>query len=198
MGPIWPKSTSSRGLSFFSLWACLIGLGDDLTSAQAAQKPLPDAPNTRTTICSSMTRPGITSSRRQCIWQARPGTCTNVTCLPWGERFSRKRARMARSAWLGNSVAPPRNMPWSIFCRRNCRRIISCRSAATFSTTRKASVQATRHGTRRIRLRGVTGSAQAFRSVRNCVFERALDRKAYDYGRRQNQLTVASDLIFHF
>jgi hypothetical protein len=29
-------------------------------------------------------------------------------------------------------------------------------------------------------------------------FERAWDRKAYDYGRRQNQLTVASDLIFHF
>jgi hypothetical protein len=29
-------------------------------------------------------------------------------------------------------------------------------------------------------------------------FERAWDVKAYDYGRRQNQLTVASDLIFHF
>jgi hypothetical protein len=29
-------------------------------------------------------------------------------------------------------------------------------------------------------------------------FERAWDRKAYDNGRRQNQLTVASDLIFHF
>jgi len=29
-------------------------------------------------------------------------------------------------------------------------------------------------------------------------FERAWDRKAYDYGYRQNQLTVASDLIFHF
>ena len=29
-------------------------------------------------------------------------------------------------------------------------------------------------------------------------FERAWDRKAYDFGRRQNQLTVASDLIFHF
>jgi hypothetical protein len=29
-------------------------------------------------------------------------------------------------------------------------------------------------------------------------FERAWDMKAYDYGRRQNQLTVASDLIFHF
>jgi hypothetical protein len=29
-------------------------------------------------------------------------------------------------------------------------------------------------------------------------FERAWNRKAYDYGRRQNQLTVASDLIFHF
>jgi Putative beta-barrel porin-2, OmpL-like. bbp2 len=29
-------------------------------------------------------------------------------------------------------------------------------------------------------------------------FERAWDQKAYDYGRRQNQLTVASDLIFHF
>jgi hypothetical protein len=29
-------------------------------------------------------------------------------------------------------------------------------------------------------------------------FERAWDRKAYDNGRRQNQLTAASDLIFHF
>lgn len=29
-------------------------------------------------------------------------------------------------------------------------------------------------------------------------FERAWDEKAYDNGRRQNQLTVASDLIFHF
>jgi hypothetical protein len=29
-------------------------------------------------------------------------------------------------------------------------------------------------------------------------FERAWDRKAYDIGRRQNQLTAASDLIFHF
>jgi hypothetical protein len=29
-------------------------------------------------------------------------------------------------------------------------------------------------------------------------FERAWDRKAYDNGLRQNQLTVASDLIFHF
>jgi len=29
-------------------------------------------------------------------------------------------------------------------------------------------------------------------------FERAWDRKAYDDGRRQNQLTVAGDLIFHF
>ena len=29
-------------------------------------------------------------------------------------------------------------------------------------------------------------------------FERAWDRKAYDVGRRQNQLTVATDLIFHF
>jgi hypothetical protein len=29
-------------------------------------------------------------------------------------------------------------------------------------------------------------------------FERAWDRKAYDNGRKQNQLTVASDLIFHF
>jgi len=29
-------------------------------------------------------------------------------------------------------------------------------------------------------------------------FERAWDMKAYDYGRRHNQLTVASDLIFHF
>jgi hypothetical protein len=29
-------------------------------------------------------------------------------------------------------------------------------------------------------------------------FERAWEMKAYDYGRRQNQLTVASDLIFHF
>jgi hypothetical protein len=29
-------------------------------------------------------------------------------------------------------------------------------------------------------------------------FERAWDQKAYDNGRRQNQLTVASDLIFHF
>jgi hypothetical protein len=29
-------------------------------------------------------------------------------------------------------------------------------------------------------------------------FERAWDRKAYDNGRRHNQLTVASDLIFHF
>ncbi len=28
--------------------------------------------------------------------------------------------------------------------------------------------------------------------------ERAWDRKAYDYGRRQNQFTAASDLIFHF
>ena len=29
-------------------------------------------------------------------------------------------------------------------------------------------------------------------------FERAWDQRAYDDGRRQNQLTVASDLIFHF
>ena len=29
-------------------------------------------------------------------------------------------------------------------------------------------------------------------------FDRALDRKAYDSGRKQNQLTVASDVIFHF
>jgi hypothetical protein len=29
-------------------------------------------------------------------------------------------------------------------------------------------------------------------------FERAWDKKAYDNGRRNNQLTVASDLIFHF
>jgi len=29
-------------------------------------------------------------------------------------------------------------------------------------------------------------------------FERAWDQKAYDNGRKQNQLTVASDLIFHF
>jgi hypothetical protein len=29
-------------------------------------------------------------------------------------------------------------------------------------------------------------------------FERAWDRSAYDNGRRQNQVTVASDLIFHF
>jgi hypothetical protein len=29
-------------------------------------------------------------------------------------------------------------------------------------------------------------------------FERAWDRKAYDNGRRHNQLTLASDLIFHF
>jgi Putative beta-barrel porin-2, OmpL-like. bbp2 len=29
-------------------------------------------------------------------------------------------------------------------------------------------------------------------------FDRAWDRKAYDNGRRQNQLTLASDLIFHF
>jgi hypothetical protein len=29
-------------------------------------------------------------------------------------------------------------------------------------------------------------------------FERAWDRKAYDNGRSHNQLTVASDLIFHF
>src|ERR1700733_4646849 len=29
-------------------------------------------------------------------------------------------------------------------------------------------------------------------------FDRAWDQKAYDNGRRQNQLTVASDLIFHF
>jgi len=29
-------------------------------------------------------------------------------------------------------------------------------------------------------------------------FERAWDLKAYDNGRRHNQLTVASDLIFHF
>jgi hypothetical protein len=29
-------------------------------------------------------------------------------------------------------------------------------------------------------------------------FERAWDQKAYDNGRRQNQLTVASDLLFHF
>lgn len=30
------------------------------------------------------------------------------------------------------------------------------------------------------------------------IFERAWDKKAYDNGRRHNQLTVASDLIFHF
>jgi len=29
-------------------------------------------------------------------------------------------------------------------------------------------------------------------------FERAWDMKAYDYGRRKNQVTVATDLIFHF
>ena len=29
-------------------------------------------------------------------------------------------------------------------------------------------------------------------------FERAGDRKAYDFGQRRNQLTIASDLIFHF
>ncbi|HTC48558.1 MAG TPA: outer membrane beta-barrel protein [Candidatus Aquilonibacter sp.] len=29
-------------------------------------------------------------------------------------------------------------------------------------------------------------------------FERAWDQKAYDNGRRQNQLTIASDLLFHF
>jgi hypothetical protein len=29
-------------------------------------------------------------------------------------------------------------------------------------------------------------------------FERAWEHKAYDRGTRQNQLTVASDLIFHF
>ena len=29
-------------------------------------------------------------------------------------------------------------------------------------------------------------------------YERAWDQKAYDHGRRQNQLTVASDLIYHF
>jgi hypothetical protein len=29
-------------------------------------------------------------------------------------------------------------------------------------------------------------------------FDRAWDRKAYDNGARQSQLTVASDLIFHF
>ena len=29
-------------------------------------------------------------------------------------------------------------------------------------------------------------------------FDRAWDRRAYDNGRKQNQLTVASDVIFHF
>ena len=29
-------------------------------------------------------------------------------------------------------------------------------------------------------------------------FERAWDSKAYDNGRKQNQFTAASDLIFHF
>jgi hypothetical protein len=29
-------------------------------------------------------------------------------------------------------------------------------------------------------------------------FERAWDKAAYDNGRHQNQITVASDLIFHF
>jgi hypothetical protein len=29
-------------------------------------------------------------------------------------------------------------------------------------------------------------------------FERAWDQKAYNNGRRQSQLTAASDLIFHF
>jgi hypothetical protein len=29
-------------------------------------------------------------------------------------------------------------------------------------------------------------------------FDRAWDMKAYDNGRKQSQLTLASDLIFHF
>jgi len=29
-------------------------------------------------------------------------------------------------------------------------------------------------------------------------FERAWDRKSYDFGRRQSELTLATDLIFHF
>jgi hypothetical protein len=37
------------------------------------------------------------------------------------------------------------------------------------------------------------------RTICSCVVMHfRWDRKAYDYGLRQNQLTVASDLIFHF
>ena len=48
-------------------------------------------------------------------------------------------------------------------------RMTSCRFAVTFSTTRKASVRATRPDIQRTRSRGVIGSAQRSRYVRNCV-----------------------------
>ena len=81
---------------------------------------------------------------------------------------------------------------------RTLRCTTSYRSAATFSTTRKASALATQQDIQRTQSCGATGSAPRCRLRPELRFERAWDQKAYDNGRDKNQFTVASDVIFHF
>ncbi len=85
-----------------------------------------------------------------------------------GEKIPPEKGRMGRIALRENSVAPLRNMPSSILCRRNCRCITFCRFGAIFSMTRKVSVQAMRRDTPRTRSPGLIGSAPRSRFVRNC------------------------------
>ena len=84
------------------------------------------------------------------------------------------------------------------FLQKELSRTTSCRFAATFSTTKKASARATRPGTQRTRSCGVIGWDHNDPAASGIAFRARLGQKAYDNGRRQNQLTVASDLIFHF
>src|SRR6202451_3396265 len=105
---------------------------------------------------------GITAGHDVALWTP------DATCLLWEARFSRRSAPTRRTACRENSVARRPNMPWLTFCRRNSQRMTSCRFAATFSMTKKASAPDTRHDTPRTRSCGVIGCAPRCRSVRNC------------------------------
>jgi len=74
----------------------------------------------------------------------------------------------------------------------------SCPFAVTFSTTKKGqrTGYATKYSENTIMWCHWFGSTVQLRP--ELRFERAWDMKAYDNGLHHNQLTVASDLIFHF
>jgi hypothetical protein len=137
------------------------------------------------------------NSQRQFTWPPSPGTCMSAMCR-------RSEHHNSGSGCRCGILSPRRT---ALHCSRICcgqffaEGIIDAQLSVIpkrFLDDKKGqrTGYATRYSENTIMWCHWFGTTVQLRP--ELRYDRAWDRKAYDNGRRQNQLTAASDLIFHF